>query len=124
MAMYISYHTHPIPTMSTSLVEPLLHFRRPLLMLTLQPIMHLSPVPAGMRNPHVRMRYLPILLFRAHAAGLQGCVGGAENALPQVMETVLCMGRPVVPVDKHRAYVVEAVYLVPHGHAKGEVLLP
>ncbi|KAJ5441861.1 hypothetical protein N7445_004868 [Penicillium cf. griseofulvum] len=40
------------------------------------------------------------------------------------MEAVLSMVRPVVPVDERRAYVVEAMHLVPHRHTKCEVLLP
>ena len=40
------------------------------------------------------------------------------------MEAMRRMVRPIVPVDKHRAYVVKAVHLVPHRHTKCEVLLP
>ena len=90
----------------------------------LHPIMHLSPVPTGMHSSNAGSTYIPIGQSHAHAARLEGCVGGTENALPQVMEAVRRMIRPVVPVDERRAYVVEAVHLVPHGHPKYKVLLP
>ena len=111
------------PADSTKLVDPLLHLPRPLLVPALHPIMHLSPVPTGMHRSIAISDYIPIGQSHAIAARLEGCVGGAENALPQVMEAVRRMVRPIVPVDEHRAYVVEAVYLVPHGHRKCKVLL-
>ena len=116
---HISRHAH-----STNLVKPLMHLRRPLLMPALHPIINLSPVPTGMHSSIAGGDDIPIGQSHAHAPRLEGRVGGAENSLPQVMEAVRHVVRPVVPVDERRAYVVEAVHLVPHGHPEYKVLLP
>ena len=101
-----------------------MHFWGPLLMPVSHPIIDLSPVSTSMHSSVASSAYISVGQSHAPATRLEGCVGGAENALPQVMEAVLCMVRPVVPVDEGRPNVVEAVHLVPHRHPKCEMLLP
>ena len=123
--MFLMRHGHiPHPAHSTDFVKPLMHLRRPLLMPALHPIIDLSPVPTCMYSTNAVSDYIPIGQSHAHPARLEGCVGGAEDTLPQVMKAVRRMVRAVVSVDEGRAYVVQAVHLVPHGNSKCKVLLP
>lgn len=107
----------------TRLMKPFIHLWCPFLILAIQPLVNLSPVPAGMHSPVARSDLIPIRQLHARAARLKGGVSGAENTLAQVVKAVLRMVRPVVPVDKDRAYMVKTVHLVPHGHTKRIVLL-
>ena len=54
------YFSHPIHNILARIPKPLKHFRCPLLMLALHPIMHLSPVAARMHGSYACSDFIAI----------------------------------------------------------------
>ena len=101
------------------LLQPGRHFWRPRTVPLLRPALHLLPIAARMRDALARNDALAPLRPR-----LERRVRRAQNMLPDVVEAVLRVVRAVVPGHNDGADVVQAVQLVPHGDAEGEVHLP
>jgi len=115
MALLFGIDFNIVPTTLTcSLLMPLIFIWCPPFMLAPHPVVHLLPVSTSMYSPCAPGDFISSLRFRNQATWLYGCVRSTENTLSYVMEAMCRMVRPVVPIDKHCAYMVQTVQLVPH----------